>query len=204
MTELPAPSASDDSESFPGLRGVFIERLHGALYLAPLTSWAACSAWEGMLELVREWSQKPTMDSGRRVICVREVCGLPRHAQHALRTVVERGLASSLFVMTAQSQSCIDPALKSRVLLLRPPQYSVGAARPLGATGRGGQSLAALGAVEGSIEDRARIASELADTDHKLGVLERSGAIVGAAVCAVADRAWSKVLRSSSTFYPAA
>lgn len=203
--------------TWPGLRVAFIERLNGAVYIAPVTSWCASGAWGEMLEIIKDYAYKPSLTAGgieRRLICLRNVCGLPLHVQHALRNIIERSSATSFFVLTVSSQSCIDVALRSRLVPIRPPmvrRYEDTEDTEEGTKGakdteegtRGAEGMAAVcarfgGTLDDSITDRRNITiSRIASTDHTFSILERRGAIVGAAGVAVTERIWRQVLDSA-------
>lgn len=202
---LSAPESSVDSKTWLGMHVGVVEQLNGALHLAPQTSWFACNAWESMLTLVKDYSSRPVMTAEgglgegmrRRVICIRGADGLPKSVQHALRTLVERTAASALFVLVTESQSCLDVSLRSRLTSIRPVTLArllrvrftppdVGAGSE--ATRRGAQALA-----KGALDEGESLA-RLADVEHSLAVLEKKGAVVGAAACAVVDRVWKRAL----------
>jgi len=203
---LQLPKEDESGSRWPGLRVVFIEKLNGAMYIEPTTAWCASNLWETMLDLLKEYAVKPaiTQDSGveRRVICLRNVCTLPLHVQHALRTRIEQSISTALFVLTCEQQGAVDKALKSRVVTMRPPQYYrallgedwVGA-NPPGNT-RCAQAMQVIERklADASMDDRCLALSRMASVDHQLSIMERRGAVVGAAAVAVVNRTWQKLL----------
>jgi len=195
----------------------------GALYVAPTTSWMSCGAWDTLLSLVRTFAQSHAMTCNqtfvRRVICVADVCKLPMHAQHALRTIIERGTASSFFVLVVYNQGCVDCALRSRMSVFRRPHYmsairehlrrssdvdpdaDVDADAVLHRSTRCAAALTLLASEAASgrrsdAELREALA-RLAHADHIQSVCALRGSVVGAADTSVADRAWKSVVASA-------
>jgi hypothetical protein len=194
---------SESDIQLPGLHVSVIAPLRGALYISPITSWFSFSAWSTMIQVVKEYAAQGAMSgqSGqleRRIICVRNVCSLPMHVQHSLRTIIEKTTSTSMFVLTATSLSCIDSAIRSRTLVVPSPSADPPRRAMLL------QSLADLAdaadadAAAAASEAAAAACAEAADIEHSLAVLERRGAFVGAAGSAIANSLWQRVLGRGS------
>jgi hypothetical protein len=220
----------NDDAINPGPNGMCAAFLpsSGALYIAPTTSWMSCGAWETLLALVRTYSRSHAMTCTqtfvRRVICVSDACKLPMHAQHALRTIIERGMSSSFFVLTVYNQGCVDGALRSRMSVFRRPHYLAairehqrqqgGGGADVGGVhvgdvrgdvgGRSARSVAVLKLLEDEASSGRRTNAELrealarcAHADHIQSACALRGSVVGAADTSVLDRTWKSTLASA-------
>lgn len=126
----------------------------------PIAAQASQSAaHDDLVACAKARASQRRVDMRRGMIVVHGVGHLLRHAQHALRKIVESTTASTLFVLTTHRSNCIDPPLLSRSVLVNCNRCRpLAPAPPPTAAGGGGGMNAFLAAAKLSARRRRGLA----------------------------------------------